>query len=239
MTERVVAIIQARMGSQRFPGKMMEPLEGEPLMAWVLRRCLRAQRLDGVVLATTKHERDDVLCAQAEHLGVPVYRGSEADVLARYDEAAAEAQADIVVRICADRPLVAPEVVDLAVKTFQDQRPDLAYNHISGGGQRWPRGFGAEVLSRELLHWLAVNTTQQAHREHVTLYVWDRREDYDLLAVPCPDDIDPGEPDIALDVDHPADLERLREICAGCDIASPAGAIMARWRQWRAAHAAA
>ena len=131
--------------------------------------------IDEVVLATTNLPRDDVLAEMAERLGASVFRGDEADVLARYARAAEQAKADTVVRVCADRPLVDPDVVDLAVETFGKGGCDLAFNHIADLGENWPRGFGAEVLGADLLHWMDRNTTEQPHREHVTLYVWDHR----------------------------------------------------------------
>ena len=84
MSGKIIAIVQARMGSSRFPGKMMAELCGRPLMEWVLRRCAAANSLDGVVLATTDLEQDDILAATAADLDLPAYRGSSADVLGRY-----------------------------------------------------------------------------------------------------------------------------------------------------------
>lgn len=226
----VAAIIQARMGSSRFPGKMMATLSGVPLMEWVLRRSLACRRVDEVVLATTECPRDAVLAETAERLGVRVFRGDEADVLGRYAGAAESADADTVVRICADRPLVDPDVVDLAIDTFGRRDCDLAFNHIADLGENWPRGFGAEVLGADLLHWMDKNTTEQPHREHVTLYVWDHRDRYRLATPPCPPAIDPGYPGVALDVDWPEDLVRLTELCAGLGPEAGAPEIMARWK---------
>ncbi|MBM3506232.1 MAG: hypothetical protein FJX64_00590 [Alphaproteobacteria bacterium] len=227
MAQRVVAIVQARMGSQRFPGKMMALLEGHPLIEWVLRRSLAAQKLDEVVLATTNKSEDEVLAEQARGLDVPVFRGSAENVLGRYSEAAREHRADIVVRICADRPLVAPEVVDAAIEAYSDQHPDIAFNHISWDGQNWPRGFGAEVVSRERLDWLDRNTTEQRHREHVTLYLHEHSDRFRLLAPKCPRNLDPGQPDVALDVDLPQHLDELRTICKKATFAITAAEVMA------------
>jgi spore coat polysaccharide biosynthesis protein SpsF (cytidylyltransferase family) len=221
------------MGSSRFPGKMMAELCGKPLAEWIMRRCNAANSLDGVVLATTDLEQDDILAAVADDLGLPSYRGSLGDVLGRYAGAARAYEADIVVRICADRPLVAPEAIDLAVTTYQREKPDLAFNHIADGESHWPRGFGAEVLAAEQLYWLDENAVSQPHREHVTLYMWDRRADFKIIPVPCPGEIDPGYAGVALDVDRPADLEKLRELCHGLEPASSATTIMQRWRASR------
>lgn len=237
MRKRTVAIVQARMGSQRFPGKMMADLAGRPLIDWVLRRSARAGKIDEVVLATTDLAQDDVLEEAALEAGVPVYRGSSADVLGRYAAAARRHAAEVVVRICADRPLVDAEILDLAVQTFRDLSPDLAFNHISDNGVNWPRGFGAEVLSAEQLYWLADNTTEQQHREHVTLYLWQHRPEYRIVPAPCPPELDPGEPDVLFDVDRPEDLDKLRALCAGLDHSARAADIISRWRQMKGAQA--
>jgi spore coat polysaccharide biosynthesis protein SpsF len=228
---RAVAIVQARMGSRRYPGKMMEALEGVPLIEWVLRRTRRATLLDGVVLATTTHERDNLLVDIAKQLGIDVCRGAEEDVLDRYARAAEMSKAETVVRICADRPLVDPDVVDMAILTFRDHKPDLAFNHISEGMDRWPRGFGAEVLSADMLAWMDQHATDREHREHVTLYAWNHRDRFRILAAPCPPALDPGMPDVKLDVDTPADLQLLRKLCSGEGSEVSAERIIARWRE--------
>jgi spore coat polysaccharide biosynthesis protein SpsF len=232
---RTVAIIQARMNSQRFPGKMMQPLEGAPVIDWVLHRTAKAGLLDDVVLATTADPLDDLLVSAAERLGVRVFRGSEADVLGRYARAAEMTKAETVVRICADRPLVDPAVVDLAIRTFHERRPDLAFNHISDRDAHWPRGFGAEVLSASLLAWMDRIAIQPDDREHVTFYVWQHRDKYRISPADCPAALDPGFADLKLDLDTPDDLARLRILCAGETIDVPAERIVARWRELRPA----
>ena len=223
------------MNSQRFPGKMMQPLEGAPVIDWVLHRTAKASLLDDMVLATTPDALDDPLVTAAERLGVKVFRGSEADVLGRYARSAELSKAETVVRICADRPLVDPAVVDLAIRTFHERKPDLAFNHISDGDARWPRGFGAEVLSAELLAWMDRNAKAPDEREHVTFYAWQHRDKYRISPVDCPAALDPGLPDLKLDLDTPSDLERLRILCDGETIDVPAERIVARWRELRPA----
>ena len=230
---RTIAIVQARMGSMRFPGKMMATLNGHPVIEWVLARTRRAQLVDEVVLATTCSPEDDVLAEVAERLGIAVHRGSECDVLGRYAEASRLTKAEVVVRICGDRPLVDPAVVDLAVATYEKSGPDLAFNHISDGTERWPRGFGAEVLSAKLLHWLAENAHAPDDREHVTYYLWQRRDRYRLAPALCPEALDPGVPDLKLDLDTPEDLTRLRRLCRGNDMCVSATAVMKRWKMDR------
>jgi spore coat polysaccharide biosynthesis protein SpsF len=232
---RTVAIVQARMNSHRFPGKMMQDLEGAPVMEWVLHRTARARLLDGVVLATTEQAADDPLVEVGQRLGVGIFRGDENDVLGRFARAAEISKAETVVRICADRPLVDPGIIDLAIRTFDDVKPDLAFNHISEGSERWPRGFGAEVLSAELLASMDHNAKAPDDREHVTIYAWKHRDQYRIAPAKCPPELDPGMPDLKLDLDTPEDLQRLRKLCAGASIDVPAARVVALWREAMAA----
>lgn len=213
----------------------MEMLEAAPVIEWVLRRTARACLVDDVILATTTHERDEPLAGVADRLGIGVYRGSEDDVLGRYARAAEWSEAETVVRICADRPLVDPEVVDMAVRTFFDQKPDLAFNHVSEGNERWPRGFGAEVVPAALLAWMDRNAASPDHREHVTLYAWHHRERFRIVPAACPPALDPGLPDLKLDLDEPADMQLLRRLCRGESLDVTAERVVARWRELEAA----
>ncbi len=229
--EKVVTIVQARMGSSRFPGKMMASLEGRALIEWVLLRCRQAKKVNETVLATSTFPRDDVLAEVAASIDVAVWRGSESDVLGRFAGAAERHRASLVVRICADRPLVDPQLIDSAIMDYYSQEADLVYNHITGQGQRWPRGFGAEVLNAELLAWLDGQVTDEQEREHVTLHVWNNDHKFKLRAVRCPAAIDPGIDDLKLDVDRPEDLERLQRICVDMDLYAPTEEVIKRWKR--------
>ncbi|MCG2771118.1 MAG: glycosyltransferase family protein [Desulfobacterales bacterium] len=216
---KTVAIIQARMGSSRLPGKMLMDLCGYPILHWVLSRVKSAKEADRVVLATTTSPRDDALAELAAGLQVAVWRGSEADVLGRFIEAAREALADVVVRVCADNPLVAPEEIDRLIVFYrasleQGVEPErlYAFNHIPALGNRYPDGLGAEIFSRALLEELAHQTESPYDREHVTVYLWKHPEDYDIRPVPAPCEI--AYPQVKLDVDTQEDLQRLRWLCA-------------------------
>src|SRR5690348_7599504 len=116
MTERVVAIVEARMGSSRLPGKSMKPVAGRPLVHRVIERIRRAKCVDSVVLATTTCSRDDVLAALAAEIGIDFYRGSEVDVLQRILGAAQHAAATIHVQCWGDCPFTEPAEIDRVVE---------------------------------------------------------------------------------------------------------------------------
>jgi spore coat polysaccharide biosynthesis protein SpsF len=207
----VVGIIQARMGSSRFPGKMLADFLGHPLLHWVLERSRRSACLDQIVLATSTLERDTPLAEMARAQGIDVFRGNEEDVLGRFVGAAKMANAKIVVRICADRPLIAPEMIDIVVQSYIEEKPDYAYNHIPGNGQSPPFGLGAEVLSAKLLYKLAEVSSEPHQREHVTYYIWDHMDAFSVQAAECPDACDTGGKEVRFDVDHKDDLDTLAQ----------------------------
>ena len=122
MKPRTVAIVQARMGSARFPGKILANLGGYPLLEWVLRRVSRASLLDETVLATSTKPQDDALAAVAKTIGIRTFRGDESDVLGRFVMTANMSDAEQVVRICADNPFVDPDNYDFRL------------NDLPGGG---------------------------------------------------------------------------------------------------------
>src|SRR5438876_8946204 len=120
MSRRTVAIIQARMGSTRLPGKVMMKLGRRSLLGYVATRLESASSLDEIVVATTTHFRDDILVHESEALGLNCYRGSESNVLRRYMDAATVFKADIVVRVTADNPFSDPMSIDRVVARIKE-----------------------------------------------------------------------------------------------------------------------
>lgn len=221
----VVAIIQARMGSSRFPGKMLSPLGPLPILEWVLRRVKQARTLDNVVLATSDRAADEGLADLARANGVAVFRGSETDVLARFAGAAKEAGASVVVRICADNPFVDPGEIDRLVTYFTGSSCDYACNHQDRLGSRYADGLGAEILSASLLESVAVKATEARHREHVTVYLWEHASQYKLCAVAAPAEL--AFPELRFDIDTPGDLATLEPLVgAGVAVETPAADII-------------
>lgn len=224
---KVVAIIQARMGSSRLPGKMMMDLCGYPVLQWVLQRVKRASSLNGVLLATTNLPQDDVLVGLARGMKVDTFRGDADDVLGRFDRAAAQVQADVVVRVSADNPFIAPEEIDRLVAAYEAKllsgsNPARLYlfNHITTQKNRYADGFGAEIFSMPLLMDMAVKAGNSGHREHVTTYIWDHPADYDIHVLVAPLEI--AFPAVKLDVDTQEDLDKLRQLCPRLSMQSSA-----------------
>ena len=168
---RVVALIQARMGSTRLPGKVLCDLAGQPMLARVFNRASQARTLHLVAVATTDRSADDAIVNLCEQQGWCCFRGSEDDVLDRYYRAAEAFQADAVVRITSDCPLIDAEVIDGVVTSFASLHPSCDY--VSNCLERtFPRGLDVEVLSLDALRKAWEEDRDPAWREHVTPYVW-------------------------------------------------------------------
>jgi len=168
---RVVAIIQARMGSTRLPGKVLLDLAGKPMLARGVNRVRRTQALDEVVVATTVQPADDVIVRLCAERGWLCFRGSEDDVLDRYYHAAVAHQADIVVRVTSDCPLIEPEIVDRAVWEFLNLQPEVDYVSNMLPRRTFPRGLDTEVIRFDALERAWREDVNPAWREHVTLYI--------------------------------------------------------------------
>ncbi len=175
---RTVAIIQARMGSTRLPGKVLRKLHGGTVLAHVVARVRRASRLDDIWIATTDQAQDDVIQEEAARLDINCYRGSEQDVLARYVETARAAKAEVIVRVTADCPLFDGQLLDRMLRYF-DQPPLLDY--LSNVHHRtFPRGLDAEIFTMSALEIAASAAGEPHQREHVTPYFYENPARFQL-----------------------------------------------------------
>jgi spore coat polysaccharide biosynthesis protein SpsF (cytidylyltransferase family) len=165
-----VAIIQARMGSSRLPGKVLMDLEGATVLARVVRRLERSRQIDKLVVATTCEPEDAAIVAECERLHVSCFRGSEPDVLDRYYRAAHENAADTVVRVTSDCPLIDPELVDETVEVFRDENAEYASNVFP---RTYPRGLDTEVFTVAALDRAWSEGRGPYQREHVTPFLYE------------------------------------------------------------------
>lgn len=197
---RVGALVQARLGSTRLPGKALLPLPlhtSTSVLAQVLRRASRASGLHTVIVATTDQPTDDALAAAAEALGYPVFRGDEQDVLRRFTEAAAAHQLDVVVRLTADNPAIDPHYIGAAVRAHQAAGAD--YTLTTG----LPLGTNLEVIGRAALDAAHAQAAQPDEREHVTPYLRRHPELFRLQELPLP--VPPALAACRLTLDYPSD----------------------------------
>lgn len=166
--QRIVAIVQARMGSTRLPGKVLADIAGQPMLERVVARVKQSRRVTGVVVVTSENGADDAIAEYCKNHGVALYRGSETDVLDRYYQAAKLHRAEAIVRVTADCPLIDPQVVDRVVATYQTDDCDYASNTLVC---TYPDGLDTEVFSMDALGVAWQAARRATDREHVTPYL--------------------------------------------------------------------
>lgn len=202
-----MAIVQAHMGSHRLPGKVLMDIGGETMLERVVERARRCRLTDEVVVATSSQSLDDPIERLCDRMGVRVFRGSDTDVLDRFRHTASASAADICVRITSDCPLLDPEVGDQIIGAFKHADPavDYASNKIP---QSYPRGLDTEVFTVTALERAWNEATRPYERSHVTIYMYEHPEKFNLLSVVS--EVDRA--DWRWTVDTPEDLEFVRQI---------------------------
>jgi len=204
---RVVAIVLARLGSKRFPGKVLAHLHGKALLMHVVDAARKAESVDEVVVATSSKGGDDRLAIVAQDAGVSVFRGCESDVLARFVYATHEYQADIAVRLTVDNPLVTAQIIDQVVYRHIETGADYTCNFLPSA---LPDGLEVEVLSRGSIDILAERAKTAEEREHVTRFIRTHQTEFHMQNV-VHVGVDHKE-SISLSVDTPEDLLRVDEV---------------------------
>ncbi|MCR5814563.1 MAG: NTP transferase domain-containing protein [Desulfovibrio sp.] len=202
-----VAIVQARLGSSRLPLKSLLCLRDLPIIDWVIQRLAQAQAIDKIIVAIPDTPLDHVLFEHLQRRGATCIVGEENDVLARFVRAARSTDCSLIVRVCADNPLISGDAVDRLVAHYQKTPCDYAYNHIPKNNL-WPDGLGAEILHRELLEELHSKAKDSSQREHCLNYIWDHAHDFRISTFD-PEEVWLRRPDIKLDIDSPEDFRRL------------------------------
>lgn len=209
---KVVASIEARMGSSRLPGKMMMMLGGIPVLEHLVSRMMKCERLDDLIIATTDQPGDDPIAAWANSNGVQCYRGSENDVMARVLGAQENMRSDVVVELCGDTPYLDPRIVDDAVEAWHRLDVDLV---TTARNRCLPDGQDVEIFSLNSLKYFADKHHEPEAREHVSwpLYQSDTWRIHDLEA---PDHW--TRPSLRLVLDTPSDAQFLGHLASACSV---------------------
>lgn len=182
MAHRTVAIIQARMGSTRLPGKVLMEIGGATMLSRVVQRTQRASRIEGVIVATTVDPTDRLVVRECERIGVSVFCGDIWNVLDRYYQAARANHAEAIVRITADCPLIDAAVIDRVVGEFFDMGQfDYASNTLPP--RTFPRGLDVEIMTYPALERSWLEDHDPVGREHITPYIYHHPEKFKLHAV--------------------------------------------------------
>jgi glutamate-1-semialdehyde 2,1-aminomutase len=201
----VLAIVQARMGSSRFPGKVLCPINGVPMIGFLLQRLSASKFIDHIVLATSIEEKDQPLAAYVQNIGFEVFKGSENDVLDRFYCVAKDKNPQIIVRITGDCPFVDPAVVDSAISCLNEHSVEYVSNIDP---PTFPHGLDVEVFTFEALSRAWKHAESQYDREHVTPFIREHKntkkynlttkEDYSACR---------------LTVDEKEDLDTIKNVC--------------------------
>lgn len=211
---KVVAIIQARMGSSRLPGKVMMSIVGKPVLWHVVDRVKRAKLIDQVVVATSTNPKDKKIVEFCEKNNIEVFKGSENDVLDRYYQCAKKYHAKYIIRITSDCPLIDPKLIDRLIAKFFNEEADhmgiatgagISFDKIN----KYPQGYDAAIFSFKALEKAWERAKDTVDREHVTVYIWQRPNDFKLgKPLTPPKDYS----NYRLTVDWPEDLKLIRTI---------------------------
>jgi spore coat polysaccharide biosynthesis protein SpsF len=207
--DRVVAIVQARMGSARLPGKSLAPFAGSTVLQHMVERLRLVSSPLEIVVATSDRDEDDEIVRVCAEAAVQVFRGEADDVLARFVGCvdSLPVRSDMVLRVCADRPLLCPVVIDELVAAYDELgRPDYVSNNRPPS---YPDGLDVELVRTQCLEEAHRESNDPYEREHVTPFVYRRPERFSLGGVICPFG---NFSHVRLALDTREDLERLRDL---------------------------
>ena len=180
---KCLCIIQARMGSKRFPGKALKKLSDLSTIEWVFKRVKKSKKINKIVLSTTKLKKDLQLIQIAKKNNISYFRGDNKNVLKRFYDTAKKYNPKLIVRVCADNPFVDPHMIDKLINKFNHKKFDYGFNHQSKLKNLCADGFGAEIFSFSLLKKLNITVKNFFLREHVTLYIWKNIKEFKIQPV--------------------------------------------------------
>lgn len=205
--EKIVATIEARMTSSRLPGKPLLYAANASMLEHLIRRLRAVPSIDQIVLATTANPADKPLVELANRLGIAAFRGDEYDVMQRVIDAAASANADVVVEITGDCPIIDPEIIEQTIRMFTAHQADYASNALL---RSYPDGMDTQVFRLETLRRSAAMSNDRLDREHVTLHIRNHPELFSHLHLVAPPEI--HWPELGLTLDERSDYELLKQI---------------------------
>ncbi|MBV8483394.1 MAG: glycosyltransferase family protein [Verrucomicrobia bacterium] len=182
----VVASIEARMTSTRLPGKVLMPCVGRPMLELMVERVRRSRYVDAIVVATTVNVTDDPIVHLAQKLGIRFFRGSESNVVERVTTAMKEVQADIIVQLTSDCPLIDHEIIDQLLRIYASNEFDHVSNTIL---RSYPDGLDVQVSSLPILEKCCALCENDKDREHLFYTIRKNRDKIKTFQVLAPDDL--------------------------------------------------
>ncbi len=205
---KIVATIEARMGSVRLPGKVMLSILGRPALALMVERVRRSKRINEIVIATTTSSPDDRIEKLSRRLQVGCYRGEENDVLSRVLKAAKAYRGDLICELTGDCPLADPAIIDEVITAHLLKKNDYTSNTLDP--RTFPRGLDVRVFPRAVLEKVSGLTDNPADRAHVSSFIFNNPNLFKIKRVAA--DADVFGPDIRITLDTREDLELITMI---------------------------
>jgi spore coat polysaccharide biosynthesis protein SpsF len=205
MDSMVDAILQARINAERLPGKVLRDIEGKPLLSYVVERVKKAKGVKNIILAIPDTEENDILEKYAKENNLKFFRGSEKDVLSRFYLAAKQFCSKDILRLCADRPLLDPALIDFVIDKYFECNADYISTRIK---HTFPEGLTVEVFKWSVLEEAFKNAKDPDHREHVTPYIYVNSQKFKIASVENQEDLSY----MRWTIDEEKDVDFLKEV---------------------------
>lgn len=215
--KKVNAIVEARMGSTRLPGKTLMPIVGQPAIKLLIDRLRLSKSIDDIILATTANPEDDAIEKLCRENHITCFRGSSEDVLGRVYNAATKYGTDVVVEVTGDCPLLDPWLIDECIEMFLKSDFDYLSNFLL---QSYPPGIDVQIFTYDALEKMHLAARDPKSREHVTLYIVKHPEEFKMHNISAPPEL--HYPDWHLELDEPKDYELIRKIYESLYFKKPA-----------------
>ncbi len=206
-TKKIVASIEARMGSSRLPGKVLMDIHGVPALERLVIRLKKSTMIDDIIIATTSNSEDDSIFEWTKSCNIECYRGDEMNVLQRVTQAHEKMESDIIVEITGDCPLLDASIIDEGIGIFLENDYDVVSNTFYGS---YAQGIDVQVFSLSSLQWVNNNIKDKAAQEHVSLYFYENTDSYKIFHMKAPDKL--YAPELRLQLDYQEDLDLIRKI---------------------------
>ncbi|HVZ62343.1 MAG TPA: glycosyltransferase family protein [Candidatus Nitrosotalea sp.] len=210
MSGKLVATIEARMTSTRLPGKSMKSIVGKPMLELLLERVKKTKGIDEIVVATTSNSTDDIIADLARQMSVECFRGSENDVLDRVLKAAKSANADIILELWGDSPLIDHRILDDLIEFYFKNDFDCIGTTLPNFKKTFPLGLSSLIFSRKILEEVNIITQNPSDRENVSNYIYEHPEKYKIADLPCPPEL--NFPNLRFTVDEQSDFDVVKTI---------------------------
>ncbi len=208
--KKIVATIEVRMTSSRLPGKPMMKILDKPMLSQLIERVMKCNEIDEIVVATTSNDTDDEIEELAKDMNVKCFRGSEEDVLGRVLNAAKYCNAEIILELWGDSPLIDSSILKNLIEYYIKNNFDCIGTTLPNFKKTYPMGFSALIFSRKVLEEVDKIGIEPDYRENVSNYIYEHPEKYKITALPCPKNL--NIPNLRFTVDEYSDFQVVKQI---------------------------